>query len=592
MAGRRLLWQLYPSYLIITLIALLAVSWYTSGILRSFYAEQTAVVLEARARLIESRLNGLWSVSNSATVDALCKQLGEAAATRITAILPNGQVLGDSQDNFDRMDNHAGRPEVARAFEGRVGVSTRFSNTLQQEMMYVAVPVVKQGAVVGIVRTAISVTTMARTLSGISLRLAGVGLFIALMAAVLSLLVSRRISRPLEEMTRGAQRFARGELGWQLTVTGSTEITALGEALNEMATELDGRIQAMARQSNELEAVLSSMSEGVLAVDNDERILRINRAAAQLMAINPKEAPGRRILEVVRKVELQRFVARTLAGRKSEEGDILLSSPEGERCLLAHGAPLQDVQGEEIGALVVFSDVTRLRRLESMRRDFVANVSHELKTPITAIKGLVETLLAGALSEPETAERFLGIVARQSDRLEAIIDDLLALSRVEQDAEQDAIALTLGDILPVLAAAQQVCRQAADEKSVEIRLFCSDQVSGRINAPLLEQAIINLLTNAIKYSPFGGKVVVDSGQLGDQLMIKIQDWGCGIGAEHLSRIFERFYRVDPARSRKLGGTGLGLSIVKHIIQAHRGQVVVHSTPGEGSVFTLILPAVD
>jgi two-component system phosphate regulon sensor histidine kinase PhoR len=241
---------------------------------------------------------------------------------------------------------------------------------------------------------------------------------------------------------------------------------------------------------------------------------------------------------------------------------------------------------------VVFSDVTRLRRLESVRRDFVANVSHELKTPITAIKGSVETLLSGAMEEPQAAERFLHIVARQSERLEAIIDDLLALSRVEQDAEQDAVPLSLGEIRPVLVAAQQACLPSADEKKVEIRLFCSTRLRGRINAPLLEQAVVNLLINAIKYSPSGGKVVVDAAQLEDQLMIKVQDWGSGIAAEHLPRIFERFYRVDPARSRKLGGTGLGLAIVKHIIQAHGGQVVVHSTPGEGSVFTLLLPTVE
>ncbi|OHB33520.1 MAG: hypothetical protein A2X84_00325 [Desulfuromonadaceae bacterium GWC2_58_13] len=591
MADRRLLWQLYPTYLIITLIALLAVSWYTSGALRTFHAEQTAINLEARARLIEGRFDGLWDPAHKDSVDALCKQLGKASATRITVILPDGKVLGDSQEDPARMDNHAGRPEVALAPGRQIGVSTRFSNTLQQEMMYVAVPVVEDAVVLGTVRVSIPVTAMDRTLSGIYLRLTGVGLLIALMAAALSLLVSRWITRPLEEMTLGAQRFARGELDRRLAVVGSAEIAALGAALNRMAGELDERIQAMARQRNELEAVLSSMSEGVLAVDNDERIIRLNRAAAKLMAIDAKKAQGRRILEVIRKVELQRFVARTLASHESEEGDIVLPSPEGERYLQVHGAPLRDVQGEDIGALVVFSDVTRLRRLESVRRDFVANVSHELKTPITAIKGSVETLLSGALSEPQTAERFLGIVARQSDRLEAIIDDLLALSRVEQDAEQDAIALALGGIRPVLAAAQQACQPSADEKNVEIRLFCSPQVRGRINAPLLEQAVVNLLTNAIKYSPAGGKVVVDAAQLGDQLMIKVQDWGSGIAAEHLPRIFERFYRVDPARSRKLGGTGLGLSIVKHIIQAHGGQVVVHSTLGEGSVFTLILPAV-
>lgn len=592
MSGRRLLWQLYPSYLIIILIALLTVSWYTSGALRTFHAEQTAIDLEARARLIAGYFDGQWNQASAARVDSLCKQLGATTTTRITAILPSGQVLGDSQEEPTRMDNHSVRPEVAQALSGRVGKSTRFSHTLQQEMAYVAIPVSGSDAVIGTLRVAIPSVTMARTLNGIFFRLSGVGLLIALMSAALSLLVSRRISRPLEEMTRRAQRFARGELEDRLTLAGSAEITALGEALNQMATELNGRIQAMARQRNELEAVLSSMSEGVLAVDNDERVLRINRAAARLMEIDVKKVQGRHILEVVRKVELQRFVARTLASRQAEEGDIVLPSPEGQRCLQAHGAPLLDLQGEEIGALVVFSDVTRLRRLESVRRDFVANVSHELKTPVTAIKGSVETLLSGAMSEPQTAERFLGILARQSDRLEAIIDDLLALSRIEQEAEKDAVPLSRGHIRPVFTAAQLVCQQAADEKGVVIRLFCTEQICGRINAPLLEQALVNLLTNAIKYSPSGGKVVMDAAQLGDQLMLKVQDWGCGIANEHLSRIFERFYRVDPARSRKLGGTGLGLSIVKHIIQAHGGQVIVHSTLGEGSVFTLVLPTVD
>ncbi len=591
MTNRRLLWQLYPSYLIITLIALLTVSWYTAGALRNFYADQTAKDLEARARLIEGYLTGLWNDAGSAQVDALCKQLGALSDTRMTVILPDGKVLGDSHEKPNRMDNHGNRTEVAMALSGRIGVSTRYSNTLRQIMMYVAVPVVEAGKVVGSVRVSLPVTTIVHTLDVVYLRLSLVGLLVAVIAAVLSLLVSRRISRPLEEMTRGAQRFAQGRLDQPLPVSGAKEVAALAAALNRMAGELDERIRAKARQSNELEAVLSSMSEGVLAVDREERVLRINQAAARLMGGEVENSGGRRILEVVRKAELQRFVARTLASNEVEEGDIVLHGPEGERFLQAHGAPLLDLQGREIGALIVFSDVTRLRRLESMRKDFVANVSHELKTPVTAIKGSVETLLTGALSDAPAAERFLAIVARQATRLEAIIDDLLALSRIEQGAGQETIPLRRAAIRPVLLAAQQACQPAAAEKNLKLRLFCSDELQGKINAPLLEQAVVNLLTNAIKYSPTDATVVIDAAQLGDQLMIKVQDWGCGIANEHLSRIFERFYRVDPARSRKLGGTGLGLSIVKHIVQAHGGQVVVHSTPGEGSTFTLMLPAV-
>lgn len=591
MPGRRLLWSLYPSYLLLILVVLLAGTWYTSRALHDFHVEQTLAELKARGRLISERLEGPWSLETGARLDALCKELGQLSDTRITVILPDGRVLGDSREDPARMDNHGTRAEVAAALGGREGHIVRYSTTLEQEMMYAALPQISGDRVVGALRVAIPVTAMSRALHGLYWRLAGVGLGIAAISALLSLFVSRRISRPLEEMTLGAERFARGDLGQRLPVTGSWEIAALGTALNRMAAELDERIQARARQNNEMEAVLSSMSEGVIAVDPEERILRINQAAARLLAVTPAQATGRRVLEVARKAELQRFVARVLASHEMEEEDLCLHGPDGERCLQMRGAPLRDLGGREIGALMVFSDVTRLRRLESVRRDFVANVSHELKTPITAIKGSVETLLGGgALDEPAAAERFLAIVARQASRLEAIVDDLLALSRIEQDAGAATIPLVPAPVWPVLHAAQQVCQPAADEKQLEIRLFCSSELRGRINAPLLEQAVVNLLTNAVKYSPNGGKVVVDAAQLGDQLMIKVQDWGVGIAAEHLPRVFERFYRVDPARTRKLGGTGLGLAIVKHIAQAHGGQVVVYSTPGEGSVFTLILPA--
>lgn len=591
MRGRPLIWFLYPSYLILILVVLLAVAWYTSRALHDFHVEQTLTELQARGRLISERLDEPWNPEAGARLDALSKELGLLSATRITLILPDGRVLADSQEDPARMDNHATRVEVAAALGGREGHIIRYSATLGQEMMYAALPQIRGDRLVGALRVAIPVTAMSRALHGLYWRLAGVGLGIAAISALLSLIVSRRIARPLEEMTLEAERFARGDLGQRLPVTGSLEIAALGSALNRMAAELDERIQARARQNNEMEAVLSSMSEGVIAVDPEERILRINQAAARLLAVTPAQATGRRVLEVARKAELQRFVARVLASHEMEEEDLCLPGPDGERSLQMRGAPLRDLGGREIGALMVFNDVTRLRRLESVRRDFVANVSHELKTPITAIKGSVETLLGGgALGEPAAAERFLAIVARQASRLEAIVDDLLALSRIEQDAGAATIPLVPAPVWPVLHAAQQVCQPAADEKQLEIRLFCSSELRGRINAPLLEQALVNLLTNAVKYSSNGGKVVVDAAQLGDQLMIKVQDWGVGIAAEHLPRVFERFYRVDPARSRKLGGTGLGLAIVKHIAQAHGGQVVVHSTPGEGSVFTLILPA--
>ncbi|BCR06795.1 PAS domain-containing sensor histidine kinase [Desulfuromonas versatilis] len=590
MGRRRLLWQLFPSYLVIVAIALGAVTWYVSGELRRFHIEQTRSDLEARAWLVEKQLHGLLGMVPEEAVDALCKELGWRTGTRITVVRPDGLVLGDSVEEPARMDNHAGRPEIVAALQGGVGVSTRYSHTLEQDMMYVAVPVNGQERMRGVVRTALATTAIEKTLHGILLKVSGGGLVVALAAAVLSLSVSRRISRPLEEMKRGAQRFAGGNLEGRLAVQGSEEIEALAVALNQMAAQLDERIRSMVRQRNEQDAVLSSMVEGVLAVDADERVLRINQAAARLLEVQVERAKGRRIQELVRKTELLNFVARTLESREPVEGDIVLGSSEQDQFLQAHGTPLRDPQGHDIGALVVLNDVTRLRRLENVRRDFVANVSHELKTPITAIKGSAETLLDGAIDDPEGGRRFAGIIAKQADRLNAIIDDLLALSRVEQGVEQEGITLRREPVRPVLEAAIQACAMAAQEKAIFLELGCAPDLLAAINAPLLEQAVVNLLTNAVKYSDPKGRVRIEAARLQGRVMLKVQDWGCGIESEHIPRLFERFYRVDKARSRRLGGTGLGLAIVKHIVQAHGGEVVVASTPGKGSTFTIILPA--
>jgi two-component system, OmpR family, phosphate regulon sensor histidine kinase PhoR len=260
-----------------------------------------------------------------------------------------------------------------------------------------------------------------------------------------------------------------------------------------------------------------------------------------------------------------------------------------ERFLQAHGAPLRDATGMEIGVLVVLNDITRLQRLENIRRDFVANVSHELKTPITAIKGSVETLLGGAMDEPDSAPRFLDIIARQADRLNAIIEDLLALSRIEQGEEKGGIQLVPAVIGEVIQSALQSCQIKARDKQVRLVADYAENLQCLANAPLLEQALINLIDNAIKYSNEGGEVQLAVHAATAAIEISVRDFGCGIDREHLPRLFERFYRVDKARSRKQGGTGLGLAIVKHIVQAHGGQVRVDSTLGEGSLFTIALP---
>ncbi|MGD8549169.1 MAG: ATP-binding protein, partial [Desulfobacterales bacterium] len=507
---------------------------------------------------------------------------------RITVILPSGIVIGDSDDDPNRMDNHALRPEVIQAKKGNVGRAIRFSTTLQQKMMYVAVPLMEQKRIVAVIRTSLPVTSIDEKLKSIQAQIAFGGLLIAFVAAGISLYVSRRISRPIEKMKEGAEHFARGELFHRLPETDLEEIGSLADALNQMAVQLDDRIKTIIDQRNELEAILSSMEEGVIAFDMDERIISINQSAARIFETIPEEMLNRSIQEVIRNPELQQFVTQALSSTDNLEGDITLYH-KGERIIYLHSTSLRGSSGDQIGILVVMNDVTQVRRLENIRRDFAANVSHEIKTPLTAIKGFVETLRHGSVKKPEEIERFLSIIEKHVNRLTAILEDLISLSRIEQDDEKQAIKLQKRPLKNVLQTAIGSCREKADLKHITIDSVCEDNMLAMIDSPLLEQAIVNLLDNAIKYSDEGSSVHVSSFQKDDSIIISVQDHGIGITKEHLPRLFERFYRADKARSRKLGGTGLGLAIVKHITQAHGGTATVESTPGKGSTFSLHLP---
>jgi two-component system phosphate regulon sensor histidine kinase PhoR len=589
MRRRRLVAQLFPSYLIIVLLALLAVTWYVSRAWRHSFLEHTAADLKVRANLAKPQLRALLSPLNGVAVDRLCKKLGQLSGTRLTVILPSGRVVGDSNANPARMDNHGDRPEIRQAFQGQIGISTRFSYTKETTMMYVAVPIRDQGRVTAVVRTSLPVAFIDRALNRMYFKIALGGMGAALLAALLSLVMARRLSRPLEEMKQGAERFAHGDLRVKVPVPASDELASLAEALNYMAEQLDERIRTIIRQRQEQEAVLASMVEGVMAVDQRERLITLNQAGARLLGVDPETARERPIPELVRHPDLQNFVTRALASSRQVDGEILLRDNGRDHLLQVRGTTLRDLQGQAFGALIVMNDVTRLRRLEKARRDFVANVSHELKTPITSIKGFVETLLDGAMQEPDHALSFLQIIAKHADRLNEIIDDLLSLSRIEQDSEQGKVALLPGSIKEVLQDAIQVCRERAAAKEIEIEFTCPDDLAAQINAPLLLQAVVNLLDNAVKYSPAARPVQVEARLELGEVLVLVRDQGPGIAPEHLPRLFERFYRVDPGRSRKVGGTGLGLAIVKHIAQSHGGYVTLQSAPGKGSTFFIHLP---
>lgn len=586
---KRLLWQLYPSYILVTIISLIAATWYTSASLKHFLLEQTASDLKIRAQFVEKQVLKYLDPIDEKAVDGLCKKIGETTATRITIILPSGKVVGDSERDPAGMDNHVDRMEFIDALNGPSGKSIRHSRTLEKDMMYVGIPVKKKSRILAVVRTSVPVNDLDLLLNNIKIKIAFGGLIVALFAAVLSLFVSRSITRPIERIKIWAESITRGEILLRPQVTESEEIGALAESLNRMAVELREHIDTVRRQRNEIEAMLSSMVEGVIAVDMGERVLSMNYAAAEMFGCNFAEVQGRSIQEVVRNTVLQQFVKKVLSSQEAVEKEIFLSSSGSELFLNGHGTLLRDAEGKQIGALIVLNDVTRLLRLEKIRREFVANVSHEIKTPITAIKGFVETLRDGAAKNPEYAERFLEIIDKHVNRLEAIIDDLLRLSKLEQKTGAEEVVLNEGRLRDVLETAIQVCEVSAMTKKIDVKLTCAEDIVAKFDPSLLEHAFVNLIDNAIKYSGEKKNVWVEAVKAEKEIIVSVRDQGCGIEKTHLSRIFERFYRVDKARSREMGGTGLGLAIVKHIAQTHGGHVSVQSTPGKGSIFALHLP---
>ena len=410
---------------------------------------------------------------------------------------------------------------------------------------------------------------------------------LTVLAAGIGLVSSERISRSLQVMRASAEQFAAGDFSQRLRIPNTPEMGNLAATLNNMAAQLENQISVVTQQRNEQEAILVSMQEGVLALDPQAHVIAMNPAAESLLAVPAAQARGRTVQEVIRNVGLQRLLTDAVATAEPTTGEIVLRGDE-ERFLQVTATALRDAAGRDLGMLVVLNDITRLRRLENIRRDFVANVSHELKTPVTSIKGFVETLRDGALDDRPQADRFLEIVARHADRLHAIIEDLLSLSRLEQNNQIAEVPRPDVPLNAIVEAAVLDCSAKAAARQVTVVPSCVRGLHVKANAPLLEQAIVNLLDNAISYSNADGTVWLTARQENGEVRIDVRDEGIGIAPEHVPRIFERFYRTDKARDRASGGTGLGLAIVKHIAQIHDGQVSVASEVGQGSTFSLHL----
>lgn len=589
---KTLFWKLYPSFLIISFISLLAIVMIALWSFKSFYYQERADDLEIRAKILMPEFSRLIQAKNYQEIQKKSQKLGDDSSTRITIILPSGKIVGDNKKDPTTMDNHNSRPEIEQATLFGKGLSIRYGHTLAIDSMYFALPIVVQSKMIGILRTSTPLDTLQNALWGIYYKVS-LGFFILIIImAFASWWMSKALVRPLEVMKVQAQRLAKGDFSSrvQLSSNDSLESEQLGQAFNEIAIQLNQRIEIILNQRNEQEAVFSSMVEGVIAVDSSENILRINQAAYNILKISEQNIEGVKLKTVIENTELHKLILFALQQNTPVGQEIIIhNDAEHEQVLFAQSAPLLDIHKNKCGTLVVFNDITKLKEFELQRKEFVANVSHELRTPLTAIQGLSETLIEFPDLVQDKRAYFIGVIHTHSIRLEGIIENLLTLSKIEKETETDEIDFVDESITLALSNAIFLCKDKALERNIDIILNNAEDITFKHNSSLIEQAIINLLNNAIKYSNGNSEIKITVIKQNHDVKISIEDQGSGIPEEHLSRLFERFYRVDKARSRELGGTGLGLSIVKHIALAHKGSINVKSKINKGSIFSLILP---
>ncbi len=571
------------------ILSLMAGEMYLRPALEADLLERIRADLLVRLALIE-RDAATRTDMDRAGWDTLADELAPRAHGRVTFIDSAGTVIGDSEvapGDLERVENHRDRPEVAAALAGRSQSSMRFSATIQKRLMYAAIPMSLPGGARGVARLAVPIDEVAASVDAVR-HIMWASLAIALLVAlVASSTVAQVLSKAMRGMTEVARRMAGGDLTVRVRPTGQDEIAELGRTLDVMATNLAATLTALRGERDLLGLILQSMREGVLVLDHDGRMLLVNPALRGTLGI-PADTEGRAALELIRNAELSSILSRAQAAVGPISGEIETTGPRPRR-LLVHAAPLPMVNGKHQGLLTVFVDVTETRRLETLRKDFVANVSHELRTPITAVRSAVDTLRLTLSGDPSASERFVDIIDRNAQRLGALVEDLLDLSRLEsKDYRPEAKPVPLRTVAD---QALTLLRARIEEKKVDVgNEIDAELPPARADRRAVEQVFTNLLDNAVKYCPAGARVSLRAQQTERGLRVEIADTGPGIEPRHLPRLFERFYRVDSGRSRDMGGTGLGLSIVKHLVETMGGAIGVESTPGRGSTFWFTLPA--
>lgn len=561
---------------------------YLESQLRSWAELRAQDELEGHARMVRLLLEEHRGPLAGAESDAIADRLARPSDARVTIIDGQGTVLGDSEftaAGLQKLESHQSRPEVAAALRDGRGTALRHSASLTTDMLYVALAFQMPGAgpeARGVVRVARPLREVDAAVRRLWIAFAVAGVFAVLGAVLLSALASHFLSRTLRGLVQDARRMVEtGEKSKLLTLPPQDEIGGIAGSLNRMADELEAAVATLASERSRFEAVLESMDEGVIALDKNQQLTMINRAALGLLSLSI-EHDGATLAERIPIPSLHDIVARALTGNPERQEFETRTTPP--RQILAYASPLRSGQG----AVVVMHDVTEIRRLERIRRDFVANVSHELRTPVSIIRLNAETLLDGAIERPEIARKFLEAQMRSADRLAALVSDLLEISRIEAGTYE--IHLDFIHIAPIVERIVESVEQIAAEKQLTIRCDVPPELCALADDHALEHVLLNLVDNACKYTPSGGTIQVRAAVTGERVRIEVEDNGPGIEARHRDRIFERFYRVDKGRSRDVGGTGLGLAIVKHLAEAMEASVGVSAAEPQGSIFWVLLAA--
>lgn len=585
--------SMIPQVIIQQLIVFLFLGFLVSDIIEKNYLKEKREELRLASKLIEKPLIELLNKKQNNKVTFLCKDIANTTNSRITIILKNGFVIGDSHKNPDLMDNHITRPEIIKALNNEIGISRRFSDSMNEKMFYFASAISFNKEIL-IIRTSFPETQLKKVLNSARIKL-GIVIILAIIISGITLFVmGEKIVKPIDEMRLTAEKFSTGDFSSKISNQSTFELGALAESFNKMSNDLKYRIDKINNEKNEKSILISNMVEGLAMINSKGEITLYNDSFIKILKIEKKINNKVLFENIILEKKLKNIIRHSIAKGIQNQLDMKLNKFSIDYVQITI-TPIRKNKDKKFDVILMINDISRLMMLERVRKDFVSNVSHELKTPLTVINGYVETIQNEKLNKNNNFKLFLKKIESNSKRMDLIIDDLLLLSRIEANSEEDNINKTSSSIREIIKSSfGDIKNKYKNQNKIEIKdsnveINCLESIYFKVNIELLRQAISNLIDNAIKYGGFDCKIKIQAKIKKQNLFIDVHNSNSFIKKEKQTRVFERFYRVDKARSRDQGGTGLGLAIVKHIVLAHGGQVNVESNEKDGTCFKIEIP---